>query len=307
MDTLREILAPDFLLRNSVYTSLLVGFACPLVGVFLVLRRLIFLGVALPQVSATGIALALSLHVWFGDGASGHGEEQRSLAFAGSIAFTVLAIIWLALLERRGRGLVEGRLGTAYVVASAASILLLSKCPVAEHGWLSLLKGEIIAISKGDLVLTVASFATVLTTLWLFNREFMLVSFDREMAISLRRNVLAWDLLLYGLIGLTVAIAVLSVGPLIAFGFLLIPPLIARQFAHNMMQFVTTASLLGGVSALIGFALAYRYDLPVGPTDVMLLGVLYAFAFTVRRWFPGPNRSAPHEPPAAEDPGPVTS
>ena len=56
MDTLREILAPDFLLRNSVYISLLVGLVCPLVGVYLTLRRLIFMGVALPQISSCGIA-----------------------------------------------------------------------------------------------------------------------------------------------------------------------------------------------------------------------------------------------------------
>src|SRR6266704_264115 len=61
METLREILDPHFLLRNSVYASLLVGFACPLAGVYLVLRRLIFMGVALPQISSAGIAFAFSL------------------------------------------------------------------------------------------------------------------------------------------------------------------------------------------------------------------------------------------------------
>src|SRR5664280_2330340 len=66
MESLRQILSPDFLLRNSVYTSVLVGFACPLVGVFLVLRRLVFMGVALPQISSTGVALALSLPLWLG-------------------------------------------------------------------------------------------------------------------------------------------------------------------------------------------------------------------------------------------------
>ena len=60
METLREILAPDFLLRNSVYIGLLVGLACPLVGVYLVLRRLVFMGVALPQISSCGIAAAFA-------------------------------------------------------------------------------------------------------------------------------------------------------------------------------------------------------------------------------------------------------
>jgi ABC-type Mn2+/Zn2+ transport system permease subunit len=283
MQSLLEILSPDFLLRNSVYVSLLIGCACPLVGVYLVLRRLIFLGVALPQISATGIALALSLHVWFGHGSESHGEEQHALAFLGSITFTVIAIFWLSLLERRGRGLVEGRLGTAYVVATAVSILLLVKCPVAERGWLNLLKGEVIAISNADLELTLAIFGVVLVVLRLFNKEFLLVSFDRELALTLQRNVVVWDLILFFLIGSTVAISVLSVGPLIAFGFLLIPPLIAREFATNMRQLAVGASVTGGVTSLLGFWIAYRWDLPVGATDVAVLGVVYALAFAVRQ------------------------
>ena len=67
------------------------------------------------------------------------------------------------------------------------------------------------------------------------------------MAITLRKNVVFWDVLLYLLIGLTVSMAVLSVGPLIAFGFLLIPALTAHLFARNMRQFTTLASLVGGV------------------------------------------------------------
>ena len=136
METLKEILSPDFLLRNSVYTSVLVGFACPLVGVFLVLRRLIFMGVALPQISSTGVAVAWSLPVWLGMNVASAEHSAHTLAFAGSMLFTLAAILILAFLERRGRGLAEGRLGTAYVVATALSILLLSKNRVAEAGWL---------------------------------------------------------------------------------------------------------------------------------------------------------------------------
>ena len=93
METLRQILSPDFLLRNSVYTSVLIGFACPLVGVFLVLRRLIFMGVALPQISSTGVAVALSLPLWLGLDLSSHDSQStHMLAFAGSITFTLAAI-----------------------------------------------------------------------------------------------------------------------------------------------------------------------------------------------------------------------
>jgi ABC-type Mn2+/Zn2+ transport system permease subunit len=285
METLKEILSPDFLLRNSLYTSVLVGFACPLVGVFLVLRRLIFMGVALPQISSTGVAVALSLPVWLGMKVATAEQDAHTLAFAGSMVFTLAAILLLAFLERRGRGLAEGRLGTAYVVATALSILLLSKNRVAEAGWLDLLKGEIITISNFDLALTGGALALVLTVLGLFNKELMFVSFDRAMAATLGKKVWLWDALLYLLIGLTISIAVLSVGPLIAFGFLLIPPLTAHLFARNMRQFVVVASLIGGLSSFLGFWLAYQWDWPIGPTDVVLLGAVYALGFGVNKLF----------------------
>jgi ABC-type Mn2+/Zn2+ transport system permease subunit len=293
MEALRQILSPDFLLRNSVYTSVLVGFACPLVGVFLVMRRLVFMGVALPQISSTGVAIALSLPLWLGFNLEAHGSHSaHELAFFGSITFSLTAILVLAFLERRGRGQSEGRLGTAYVLAAALGILLLSKNPYGEIGWLDMLKGEVIAVHNADLALTAAALTLVLVMLGLFHKELLLVSFDRDMAIILGRNVVFWDVLLYLLIGLTVSMAVLSVGPLIAFGFLLIPALTVHLFARNMRQFTTLASLVGGTAAFLGFWIAYQWDLPVGPTDVLLLGVLYAAAWVIVKVFPGGSRGS---------------
>lgn len=284
MESLRQILSPDFLLRNSVYTSVLIGFACPLVGVFLVLRRLVFMGVALPQISSTGVAVALSVPMWLGLLQPQHAAHtEHILAFTGSMLFTLAAILVLAFMEQRGRGLPEGRLGTAYVVAAALSIILLSKNHYGEVGWLDLMKGEVITIDNADLAMTAITLAVVLVVLAMFNKELMLVSFDRAMAITLGKKVVFWDVLLYVLIGLTVSMSVLSVGPLIAFGFLLIPALTTHLFARTMRQFVVLAPLLGGVSSFIGFWLAYQWDLPVGPTDVVLLGLLYAAAWAAHR------------------------
>ena len=284
METLHQILSPDFLLRNSIYTSVLVGLICPLVGVFLVVRRLVFMGVALPQISSTGVAIALSLPLWLGFKLSGQSlDSAHELAFLGSITFSLVAILVLAFLERRGRGHPEGRLGTAYVVSAALSILILSKNPYGEIGWLDMLKGEVITISNSDLVLTAVTLMLVLAVLGFFHKEILLVSFDRETAIVLGKNVIFWDALLYVLIGLTVSMAVLSVGPLIAFGFLLIPALTAHLFARNMRQFTILASLIGGAAAFFGFWVAYQYDYPVGPTDVVLLGMVYAAAWAAAR------------------------
>lgn len=254
----------------------------------MMLRRLIFMGVALPQISSAGIAFAFSLpalgvanHMH-----AGHFEgDERLLAFVGGLGFTLAALLVLAFLERRGRGLVEGRVGTLYVLAGAWSILLLVKNPTGERGLLDLLRGEIIAVPDLDLWLTLVTFGIVALGLFVFRKEFLLVAFDRDMAVTLKKNVLFWDLFLFVLIGLTISIAVLSVGPMVTFGFLLIPPLIAHLFASNMRQFSLVASGVGGAAALAGFCVAYRLDYPVGPTDVALLGVIYAVAFLGRKAF----------------------
>ncbi len=151
---------------------------------------------------------------------------------------------------------------------------------------------DLITISNFDLALTAAMLMVVLVALGLFHKELLLVSFDREMAITLRKNVVFWDMLLYLLIGLTVSMAVLSVGPLIAFGFLLIPALTAHLFARNMRQFAMLASLVGGVVAFLGFWVAYQWDLPVGPADVVLLGLLYAIAWLIAKLLLGGARGS---------------
>ena len=231
------------------------------------------------------MAIALSVPLWLGLLRPEHAARtEHLLAFAGSMLFTLAAILVLAFLERRGRGLPEGRLGTAYVVAAALSIILLSKNRYGEAGWLDLMKGEIITIDNADLALTGITLAVVLVVLGLFNKEIMLVSFDRAMAITLGKNVVFWDVLLYVLIGLTVSMAVLSVGPLIAFGFLLIPALTAHRFARTMRQFVVLAPLFGGSAAFVGFWIAYQWDLPVGPTDVVLLGAVYTAAWLATKY-----------------------
>lgn len=282
MNNIIDIFSPDFLLKNSLYVSVIVGLVCPLSGIYLVLRRMVFLGVALPQISSLGIALALSLHIWLGHSDAFHGEEQKSLIYAGAIGLSLIAIVWLASSGTKNHIYSESRLGAVYAVALAGSILILAKCPVAEQGWLNLLKGEIVSVSDTDLRLTLIGMGLITFCLWRFNREFTLISFDPEMAITLKKNILFWDLFLFLLIGTTIAIAVITVGPLVAFGFIVIPPLIVRNWVKSMRGYIIFSSLTGGVSAFIGFIFAYKYDLPIGASDITLLGAILIVSLLIK-------------------------
>jgi len=275
MDTFLEIINPNFLLRNSLHGGLIIGLVAPLVGVFLLARRMVFIGIALPQVSTAGVAAAFVWHTFF------HGHPTRDvndflIALIGSSILTFAVILGLALLERRGRGLGEGRIGMLYAMAGAAIILLLASDRVTEIGILSLLKGEIIAIPDVELLILFLGYGAILILLTVFHKELVLVAVDREMAVSLGKRVVVWDLLLFGIIGVTISLGVLVVGPLVMFGFLIVPPMIGGRLVVGMRSVSIIAALVGAGIALVGFALAYRLDWPTGPTDVALAGVVLA-------------------------------
>jgi ABC-type Mn2+/Zn2+ transport system permease subunit len=121
MDLLQEMFDSEFLLRHALYASLTIGLVCPLVGVYLVLRRLVFLGIAIPQISAAGIAFAYLLHT-LGVHFYPHEAEEQLMALTGSILFSMGAILALASLDNKGRKWMEGRIGATYAGAAAASI-----------------------------------------------------------------------------------------------------------------------------------------------------------------------------------------
>jgi len=275
LDLLLEMFSPEFLLRHALYAGLVIGLVCPLVGVYLVLRRLVFLGVALPQISAAGIAFAFFLHT-LGFHLYPHQEEEQLMALTGSVLFVVVALVALVTLERRGRGMVEGRVGVTYAAAAAAGILFVAANPYGESTLLSLLRGEVLGLSLSQFWATIGVYGGIAACMLLLQKEFTFVSFDRDTAITLGKNVVAWDLCLYLLIGLAIAFGVMTVGPLLIFGFLVVPPLAARKITRGMWPFSIVASLIGGVTALIGFYLSLRWDLPLGPTDVAVACVLLA-------------------------------
>lgn len=267
MTTLAEMLSPDFLLRNALAGSVLVGLVCPLVGVYFVLRRMIFLGVALPQLSTAGVACAFLLRSLLG--AHQHGEAaERVLATAGSLGFAFAGLVVLAALERQGRETLDARIGVAYAFAAAASILFVVADPYGDAEMTHLLKGDIVTTTDASLRLLAIVLGTVAVLLIALRKELLLVSFDREMALVLGKRAALWDGVLYLLIGVTISFGVMTAGPLVTFGFLVVPPLTARLLTRHMLTFSALAAALGAASAFVGFYLSYRLDLPLGPTDV---------------------------------------
>jgi ABC-type Mn2+/Zn2+ transport system permease subunit len=203
------------------------------------------------------------------------------MALGGSISVTLLAIFVIALLER-APGSSEGRIAATFIVAGALSILFVAADPYGEAHLLTLLKGDIVTVGHSSFVWMGAVYGALFLALLAFHRELLLVSYDPEMAIVLGRSVTAWQVILFTIVGVTISLGVMTVGPMVVFALLLLPPLALYRIVHGVLPLCVASSLLGAVSAFAGFYVSYRYDLPLGPTDVVVAASWLALAAAYR-------------------------
>ncbi len=281
MNTFLEIFSPSYLLFPALLGTAIMGVVCPLIGSYLVLRRTVFLGLTLPEIAAAGVSFTFWMQQ---TGVLPQlGQSERGIAMVGSLVFTFLGMGLLGYLEQRGKGLAEGRLAAAYAFAGALTLLFMVFNPAGQIEVLNLLKGEVIALSQGELRLLAGVFGLVFVAMLMFRREFLLTAFDRDLAFLLKGRQIIWDVLLYLLAGLIIALGVIMAGPLLIFGFLVLPALAARPLVSRMSTFLLLSCTLGLVMALVGFYSSIRLDLPLGPTDVILGCCLIFLAYGLRR------------------------
>ena len=272
MGSFLDYLSPSHLLFPALFGSAILGIVLPLIGAQLILRRAVFLGLTLPQIAAAGVACAFWLRQ---SGLLAHGDEHL-MGIVGSLLFTLLGMGISAYLEHRGKGSTETRLAAAYAFAGALTILFIVFNPAGEVAILSMLKGEVIALTGTEIKILTLVFGLILVLMLLFRREFLLNAFDPNLAFLLKGSNIVWSLRLYLLAGISIAVGVIMAGPLLIFGFMVLPPLAARPQVKGMTPFLWLSSLFGLFMAAMGFYSSVALDLPLGPTTVAV-GCLVVF------------------------------
>ena len=274
-----DFFSPDFLFRNAILGGLGVALLCSVLGIYLVLRRLVLIGVALPQAGAAGVAAVFWLT---GHGHSG-ADSTHLLALAGSLAATFGALGLLVAGRRSARSPAEWGVGALFAISSAATILFVALNPKGDIEMASLLRGELLAITVTDLKAVAGVLVAVGALFFLFRRDLLLTSFDPEFSRTIGRDPLRFDLLLYFLIGGSIALGVMTVGPLMVFGYLVLPALAALRVAPGLGWAFVLSAAVAALSFLGGFGLSYRADLPAGPVCVAVAAACWAVASLTMR------------------------
>jgi ABC-type Mn2+/Zn2+ transport system permease subunit len=272
-DTLSTIL----LFREALYGALVIALACSVLGVYVVLRRIVFVGAALAQLSSAGIALGLYLY------GMGIGGELTHHPVAMALIVTVGGAMFFGIGGGGRSGVpADAVIGVTYAVAAAAGILLIAKAKTGEVHDI-FLQGNILGITRSDTLVLVAVTVPVLLVHSIFYKEFLFVSFDRETARTLGYNVTFWNLLLYFTLGVVIAYAMQFAGVMLVFNFLVLPAVTGLLLARSMRGIFSAAVAVALFAALVGFSLSVPFDLPSGPAIIAVSGAVALAAWGVRK------------------------
>lgn len=270
MTALREFLGAREIWEVPLAASIVAGALLGFLGVYVVLRRTVFVSAALTQLSTLGLVTTLlveeRIHI-----ETEHPIEQLAVAMAFSVAGA------LGLGAFRARRLpAEASVGGAWVLASALVVLGTSRLVHAAHDLGGLVFGNAVAVSAGELG-TIAIVAALCTAVHaVFAKEIAFVSFDPETARALGMPVRLWDAALFLTIGLAIPASARALGALPVFAFLTLPAAGALLLRVGFRPAFALAGAFGVLAAAAGYVLSWLWETPTGATMVAVAAVLAA-------------------------------
>jgi len=259
-----------FLVRGLT-AAVLVGIVCAVIGTFVVLKGLAFIGDALAHVSFTGVVVALLAGFGF---------------YLGAVAAAVLTALGISVLTRRVGVRSDTAIGILFSGVFALGIVLMSvgiKSYTVDL--FSYIFGDVLAVRPRDLLIIVALGLAVLLLVSLLYKELLFTAFDPVVAEAAGLPVGVLQTLLMVLLALTVVVSVQAVGVVLVVAMLVTPSATAYLLVDRFPAMLGLGALLGGVDALVGFYLSYYANVPSGGAIVLVasLGFILAALFSPKR------------------------
>lgn len=251
-------------MQRALIAVVLVGVLCAVIGSFVVLRGLAFLGEALRHAIFAGVVIAFVL---------GLNLTLGALSAALLVAWLIGA---LGRHEHIGE---DTAIGILFSAALALGLALLSYVRAGPRDLATLLLGNILGISTLDLLLTALVGLLTLALVGLFFKELVLISFDAGLASALGRSRAVWDSLLLLLLALALTTTFQTVGNLLALALLLIPASTARLLTRRLGAMLLLASALSVGAGVSGLLISYWQNIPSGPAIVLVAGVGFGLAW----------------------------
>jgi ABC-type Mn2+/Zn2+ transport system permease subunit len=262
-DWLLEPLAFGFMQRGLA-ASLMVGILCAVIGCYVVLRSMAFLGDAMAHAILPGVAVAYLLK---GD------------LFVGALAAALVVALGIGFLSRQGGIKEDTAIGILFAAALSLGIALISTAKTYAMDLTHILFGNVLGVSSGELWLTAAVGLMVLAAVLLFYKEFLVISFDPVLAATLRLPAEFLRTLMLVLIALTIVVSLQTVGVGLVTAMLVTPAATASLLTRRLPSMMAMSAACGGLSALIGLFLSFHVNIASGAAVVMTATSFFILAY----------------------------
>lgn len=274
------------LFREPALAGALAGALLGYLGVYVVLRRMVFVSAALSQSAGLGVTLAFYAQIHLG----------LEATLASPVVYATLATLAAALLlmvDESSLGLRrESLLGAAYLVGGAGALAIGTRIAQEAHDIESILFGSAVAILPESFRLLVATVVVLFGLHLWWRRGFTQASFDRDGARVRGVPVRLLELALLGSLAVAISVGTRILGALPVFAFSVLPAMAALRVSANVPRGLALATLFGAASGFLGYMVAFLYELPVGASQTLTAAALVVVADLVRRVTMAARRSA---------------
>jgi manganese/iron transport system permease protein len=255
-------LAYGFMQRGLV-AALLVGVVCAVMGTFVVLKGLAFIGDAVSHAAFPGLVVAYII--------------GAPLYIGGAVAAVTTALA-IGLVSRRSRLRFDTSVGVLFAGTFAFGVLLFSTIEGYVTDLLGYLLGNVLGIGVGDLVQVAVLGAIVLSVVLVLRKELLFATFDPLGAAASGLPVAALEYLLLALLGVTIVVSIQAVGIIMVVAMLVTPAATAQLLVVQFNRMVAVAVILAALSALLGLYLSFYLNLASGASIVLIETLFFAIA-----------------------------
>lgn len=265
LDFLHDLTNPALsFLPKALLMSVISAIVCAVVGTFVVLRGMSFIGDAVAHAVFPGLAIAFAL--------------QTSVLLGGAVAGATVAVL-VAVFSQRRRVREDAVIGIFFAAAFALGLVVISRTQGYTASLNNFLFGSITGVSNGDITFAATAGVLIVSTVVFLLPQLTAVALDRETARAMNLPVFVLDLVIYLAVTAAVVMSVRTIGNILVLALLITPAATARLLSDNLKMTMLLASVIGVVGAVVGIYFSWAIDLPTGATIVLVLTIIFLCAW----------------------------
>ncbi len=251
-------------MQRALAEVVIMGVVTGIVGSYVVLRGLSFMGDALSHAIFPGVVIAFLL--------------GKSI-FLGALAFGLLTSLAIGVAASSRRVKEDTAIGVMFAGAFALGIVLISSSRNFARDLASFLFGNVLGVTMGDIWLSAVVGSVVIVLVIAYYRDFLIVSFDRAAAEAMGIKVFWLDILLLVIITLTIVVSLRAVGNILVLAMLVTPAAAARLLTDHLPTLMLMSATIGVLSGVLGLLISFHADVAAGGTIVLVATTIFALAW----------------------------